>query len=139
MPQVETEICEIDRQLEEDRLAALISTEILDTPPESTYDTITRLAGEYFQADSAGLGFADESRVWMKSCWRQTVRELPRQGSIFDLVLAEDGPVVVADISDAPAQRVALATLQASGRGFLCQRSRALHRGQDSRHFDRLP
>jgi EAL domain-containing protein (putative c-di-GMP-specific phosphodiesterase class I) len=107
MPQAEREIGEIDRQQEDARLAALISTGILDTPPEPGFDAIARLAAEYFQADSATIAFADESRVWMKSCWRQMVRELPRKNSIFDLVLAEDGSVAVPDISRHP-QRDAL-------------------------------
>jgi EAL domain-containing protein (putative c-di-GMP-specific phosphodiesterase class I) len=92
----------VELQLEDARLAALLATEILDTPPEPGFDAITRLAAEYFNADSARLGFADESRVWMKSCWGLRVLELPRKDSIFDLVLAEDGPVVVPDISSHP-------------------------------------
>jgi EAL domain-containing protein (putative c-di-GMP-specific phosphodiesterase class I) len=88
---------------EEDRLAALASTAILDTEPEPTFDAVTRLAAEYFHADTVLLGFADESRVWIKSCWGECVRELPRQNSIFDMVLAEDGPVVVSDVSKHPA------------------------------------
>ncbi len=106
MPLMETQIQELDRQAEDARLAALISTGILDTPPEAAYDTITRLAAEYFQADAAAIAFADESRVWMKSSWRQTVRELPRKGSIFDLVLAEDGPVVVSDVFNHPQSEI---------------------------------
>jgi EAL domain-containing protein (putative c-di-GMP-specific phosphodiesterase class I) len=102
MPQVELEMTGTDWQQEAERLAVLDATGILDTPPEPAYDTVTRLAGEYFQADSAALGFADESRVWMKSCWGQTVRELPRKNSIFELVLAEDGPVIVSDIFRQP-------------------------------------
>ena len=98
----EVEIDRVDQQEEDARLAALISTGILDTPPEPAYDAITRLAAEYFQADSAGLSFADDSRVWMKSCWRQVARELPRKNSIFNLVIAEDGPVIVPDISRHP-------------------------------------
>jgi EAL domain-containing protein (putative c-di-GMP-specific phosphodiesterase class I) len=98
MPLIEMQIHGLDRQAEDARLAALISTGILDTPPEPAYDTITRLAAEYFQADSAGILFADESRVWLKSAWRLTVREMPRKDSIFDMVLAQDGPVVVTDI-----------------------------------------
>ena len=90
---------ETDCEREKVRLAALYSVEILDTPPEPAYDTITRLAGEYLLADSANICFADESRIWMKSCWGQVVRELPRQHSVFDLVLAKDGPLVVPDIS----------------------------------------
>ena len=87
-----------ERQQEDARLAALISTGILDTAAESGYDAITRLAAEYFQADTALLGFADESRVWIKSYWGEAVRELPRKRSIFEMVLNEDGPVVVPDI-----------------------------------------
>jgi len=63
MPQAEIEIGAVDRQKEDARQAALIAAGILDTPPEPAYDTITRLAAEYFHADSARLGFADESRV----------------------------------------------------------------------------
>ena len=63
MPLVETETGKIERQEEEARLAALGALGILDTPSESSYDTVTRLAAEYFQADSAGLGFADDSRI----------------------------------------------------------------------------
>ena len=55
-------------------------------------DTITRLTAEYFKADTVLLGFADESRVWIKSYWGESVRELPRKGSMFEMVLAADGP-----------------------------------------------
>jgi EAL domain-containing protein (putative c-di-GMP-specific phosphodiesterase class I) len=87
---------------EEARLATLASTGILDTEPEACFDAITRLAAEHFYADTVLLGFADQSRVWIKSHWGEPVRELPRHGSIFELVLAEDGPVVVADIETVP-------------------------------------
>jgi EAL domain-containing protein (putative c-di-GMP-specific phosphodiesterase class I) len=102
MPEIEFETGSVDRQEEEARLSALASIRILDTPPESGYDAITRLAAEYFQADSAGLGFADESRIWIKSHFGEHARELPRKNSIFDMVLAEDGPVVVSDIAKQP-------------------------------------
>ena len=91
-----------DHQQEAERLAALSATGILDTPPEPSYDTITRLAGEYFRAVSAGLIFGDAGRVWAKSYWGQPIRELPRKDSIFDMVLAADGPVVIPDISKLP-------------------------------------
>jgi EAL domain-containing protein (putative c-di-GMP-specific phosphodiesterase class I) len=94
MQKAELEAHSLDRQEEDARLAALLSTGILDTPPEPGYDAITRLAVEYFQVDSAGIGFADESRVWIKSHWGPHVREIPRKNSVFDLVLANGGSVV---------------------------------------------
>jgi EAL domain-containing protein (putative c-di-GMP-specific phosphodiesterase class I) len=103
MAQVELVEQDIGWCQEAARLAALASTAVLDTEPEPAFDAITRLAAEYFRADTVLLGFADESRVWTKSCWGESVRELPRQNSIFEMVLAEDGPVVVPDIAKHPA------------------------------------
>ncbi len=102
MPQAELQTGEINWQDEDARLAALASTGILDTEPEPSFDAITRLAAEYFKADTVLLGFADESRVWIKSYWGEPVRELPRNRSVFEMVLAEDGPVVVPDVSRHP-------------------------------------
>ena len=102
MHEAELETRQIDRSQENPRLAALASYAILDTPPEPCYDTITRLAAAYFGADSACLGFADESRVWLKSWWGQSIREIPRKDSIFDMVLAKDGPVVVPNVANCP-------------------------------------
>jgi EAL domain-containing protein (putative c-di-GMP-specific phosphodiesterase class I) len=101
MPQIVLESSKKDGKPEADRLAALYSTEILDTAPEAAYDTLTRLAAEYFQADAAVLSFADETRIWTKSNWGATaaVREMPRKNSIFEMVLAENGPLVVEDLS----------------------------------------
>ncbi|MFP5208662.1 MAG: EAL domain-containing protein [Acidobacteriota bacterium] len=102
MQQVESEIVALDEQQEESRLAVLASTGILDTPPEPGYDAITRLAADYFQADAVLLGFADESRFWIKSCWGELIRELPRDRSIFEMIVAQDGPLVVSDTSQHP-------------------------------------
>lgn len=80
------------------RLAALESLAILDTPPEASYDAVTRLAADYFEADMAIIGFADETRVWIKSHVGGALKELPRANSVFNLVLASDGPLVIPDL-----------------------------------------
>ena len=98
MPEVAAEI-EKASDAEAERLAALRSTGILDTDPEPSYDAIVRLAAEHFHAGSAGIGFADEGRVWIKSSYGPYMRELPRRNSIFERVLAADGPVFMADFS----------------------------------------
>ena len=116
MPQAELAISKQEGQEEDARLEALASTGILDSAPEANFDAITRLAAEYFKADTVLLGFADESRVWIKSYWGEPVRELPRKQSIFERVLAEDGPVVVSNINDDPdyrEQRLPLRRLEA--------------------------
>jgi EAL domain-containing protein (putative c-di-GMP-specific phosphodiesterase class I) len=102
MPQAELETSKTVWEQEDARLAALASTGILDSAPETTFDAITRLSAEYFKADTVLLGFADESRIWIKSYWGEPVRELPRNHSVFEMVLKEDGPVVVPDVSKHP-------------------------------------
>lgn len=87
---------------ESSRLATLHSIGILDTPAEPAYDAITRLAADYFEADSATIAFGDETRVWIKSHWGEAIRELPRSNSIFEMVLAVDEPLVVPDIREHP-------------------------------------
>jgi len=99
MLNVEMETDRVNADQEAARLAALMATGILDTEPEASYDAITRLAVEYFQANSSGIGFADESRIWIKSSWGHRLRELPRKNSLFERVLAADGTVVVSNPS----------------------------------------
>ena len=98
-PLTELETNTLDSQHEAARLTALGSSGILDSAPETGYDAVTRLAAEYFHANSAAIGFADEGRIWIKSFWGAHARELPRKDSIFDLVFAEDGPVIATEIS----------------------------------------
>jgi EAL domain-containing protein (putative c-di-GMP-specific phosphodiesterase class I) len=77
------------------RLAALEATGILDTPPDPAFDAITRLAAHHFRVDTAVIGFADETRFWIKSHWGDFLREGPRNGSIFDVVLNTNSPVEI--------------------------------------------
>lgn len=86
-------------QEETARLAALYSAGILDTDPEPAYDAISRLAAEHFGADTAVLGFADETRYWVKSHWGEAVRERPREKSLFEMVLKRGEMVEVADLA----------------------------------------
>jgi EAL domain-containing protein (putative c-di-GMP-specific phosphodiesterase class I) len=94
----ETEISESEG--ESSRLAALASTGILDSEPEPCYDAITRLCAEYFEADMVLISFADESRLWIKSCVGPPVRELPRKNSVFDMVLARNRALMVPDLAN---------------------------------------
>jgi len=98
-------VSQSEHRREAARLAALTSYKILDTQIEPEFDAITRLAADYFQVDSASLAFADESRVWIKSCWGRVTKEIPRENSIFELVRAANASVVVTDVSKCPELR----------------------------------
>ena len=102
MPQALIEEGKAPSDRESSRLAALYSIGILDTPADPAYDAITRLAADYFDADSATIAFGDETRVWIKSHWGEAIRELPRSNSIFEMVLTADAPLVIPDIREHP-------------------------------------
>jgi EAL domain-containing protein (putative c-di-GMP-specific phosphodiesterase class I) len=93
------ESCEQGFQEESARLAALYATGILDTEPEPGYDAITRLAAEHFRADAAVIAFADQTRLWVKARTGAAVRERPRESSIFNMVLARNGVVVIPELA----------------------------------------
>lgn len=83
---------------ERERLQALRACGVLDTAPEPAFDTITRLAAEYFRAETAAIAFGDETRVWIKSHCGEAPRELPRNRSVFELVRCRGKSVVIPDV-----------------------------------------
>lgn len=77
------------------RLKALHALEILDTPPEPTFDRITRLAQNIFGVPMAAISLIDEERQWFKSRRGLSLSETPRSDSFCThAILAEDVLVV---------------------------------------------
>jgi len=53
--------------IEANRLSILRHYEILDTPPEAPFESITTLAATLFNVPIAIIGFLDHDRLWFKS------------------------------------------------------------------------
>lgn len=66
---------------EVERIAALRSLNILDTPHEERFDRITRLARTLFQVPIALVSLVEENRQWFKSCQGLAVSETSRDVS----------------------------------------------------------
>lgn len=58
------------------RLAALKRYDILDTPPEASFDHITALAADLFRAPIAIISFLDGGRLWFKSHYGLNATEI---------------------------------------------------------------
>ncbi|MPR13537.1 sensor histidine kinase [Microvirga tunisiensis] len=67
---------------EDDRLAALRSYRVLDTPSEPTFDDLVQLAARACQAPIALISLIDERRQWFKAEVGLGVRETPLDRSI---------------------------------------------------------
>jgi two-component system, sensor histidine kinase len=84
-------------ELEWERLAALRSYEVLDTPPEAAFDRITVLAADLFDTPIAAVSLIDSERQWFKSRVGLEAEETPRKAAFCDHTIRGDGVLVVPD------------------------------------------
>src|SRR5215212_3782016 len=82
---------------EAERLAALDSYHVLDTPPEPAFDDLTRIAAHVCAAPIAAVNFIAEQRQWFKSEIGLGVRETPLNASICAQAIHHRGLFVVPD------------------------------------------
>lgn len=88
--------------LESERLKELKSYEILDTPPEKSYDDFTFLASHLLDMPIAVISLVDEKRQWFKSVIGLTATETPREISFCGHAILSDASVfVIEDASKA--------------------------------------
>jgi diguanylate cyclase (GGDEF)-like protein len=85
------------RKGENERLAALKSYDILDTPPEEAFDRITRLARTLLRVPIITVTFIDDRRQWFKSRQGMAASETPRETAFCNEAIKHDGPFIVED------------------------------------------
>ncbi len=88
--------------IEEDRLAALRSYGILDTPPEPAFDEITRVAALVCKAPIAVVNLIEDTRQFFKSKIGLGVRETPVDVSICAHAILQRDLFVVPDTTKDP-------------------------------------
>lgn len=97
-----------------DRLAALRETSLLDTPPEESFDRLTRLASHLLGVGTALLSLVDTDRQFFKSQvglpqpWA-TMRQTRLSYSFCQWVVSSREQLVVEDANEHPALRANLA------------------------------
>jgi diguanylate cyclase (GGDEF)-like protein/PAS domain S-box-containing protein len=82
---------------EQDRLDALDSLAVLDTPAEPRFDRFTRLATLTFGVPIALVSLVDRDRQWFKSRCGLDVDETPRSIAFCSHAVAQDELLVVED------------------------------------------
>ncbi len=79
------------------RLQALRSYNVLDTPPETAFDALTRIAAALLGTPTALVSLIDDDRQWFKARCGLDVTETPRDLSFCRYVVADDRTLVVED------------------------------------------
>ena len=82
---------------ETERLAALHSLNLLDTPEDERFDRITRMAKRLFGVEIALVSLIDRDRQWFKSRQGLTISETPRDISFCGHAILDDKVMVVPD------------------------------------------
>jgi diguanylate cyclase (GGDEF)-like protein len=82
---------------EESRLAALRRYEILDTPPEETFDRITRLARSVLQVPMSVVSFVERDRLWFKSRQGVAAAQTARSIAFCNHTIRGTAPLIVPD------------------------------------------
>jgi len=83
--------------VEAERIAALESYGILDTPKEKDFDDVVKLVSELLDVPVAAVNLIADNRQWFKSEIGLGVREMPLDDSICKFALLVDGPMIVPD------------------------------------------
>ena len=81
---------------EAERMAAVHRYEILDTPPDGSFDRVTALAARRFDTPIAIISIVDHDRIWFKSHHGLDVEEIGREpGLCASAILSSDAHVLV--------------------------------------------
>ncbi len=87
---------------ETQRLEALRSLGVLDTPPEERFDRLTRLARRVFDVPIALISLIDADRQWFKSRSGLEVSETPREDSFCARAIEVGGTFIINDTRQDP-------------------------------------
>lgn len=77
---------------------ALYAYNILDTPEESSFDNLVKLATQIFDVPIAFISLIDKERQWFKSAIGCELKQIPRQDSFCEYTILENA---VFEINDA--------------------------------------
>src|SRR5579884_2933240 len=87
---------------ESERLEILRRYEILDTPPENTFDALTRLASNLCETPIALITFVNSERQWFKSKIGINPKETSREDSFCAHAILQRQPLVIHDTFSDP-------------------------------------
>lgn len=102
---------ELSPSQEAQRIEVLKKYEILDTPPDRSFDKFTQLAAELLEVPVAIISLVDTDRIWFKSSHGLEIQEIGREAGLCSTAILSDKPYVVEDaLTDTQARANSLVT-----------------------------
>lgn len=87
---------------EKQRIESLRKYDVLDTPPDGSFDRITKLASTIFRVPIAIISLVDTDRIWFKSHYGLTVNQINRDPGLCASAILSNDPYVVENAIDDP-------------------------------------
>ncbi|GHA33272.1 sensor histidine kinase [Salinimicrobium marinum] len=87
---------------EEERINVLHKYEILDTPPDGSFDRITKLAAKLLKVPISIVSLVDTDRIWFKSRFGVDVQEITRDPGLCSSAILTDELYIVEDARNDP-------------------------------------
>jgi signal transduction histidine kinase len=87
---------------EAQRLSALAAYQILDTPPEASFDRVVAIIAAVFDVPVAMITLVDRDRCWYKARIGMPESQLSRPDNMCDTVIQQDEVYVIHDTHRAP-------------------------------------
>jgi GAF domain-containing protein len=88
---------------EKGRLDAVRRYEVLDTPPDGSFDRITSLAAQLFDVPIALVSIVDHDRIWFKSKYGLSgVDQIDRDPGLCASAILQDEPYIVEEARKDP-------------------------------------
>lgn len=94
--------CDFSLLTEYSRLKELLKYQILDTPRESDFDNLVKLAANIFNVPVAAITFIDKHRQWVKASVGITICETDRQNAICNYTIRQEKITEIEDLSSDP-------------------------------------
>ncbi|HLZ01692.1 MAG TPA: histidine kinase dimerization/phosphoacceptor domain -containing protein [Bradyrhizobium sp.] len=88
---------ELSPQEEAKRLAAIRRYDILDTPPDGSFDRITAIAARLFSVPISIISLVDHDRIWFKSHHGLDVRQIEREPGLCASAILQNAAWVLTD------------------------------------------
>lgn len=87
---------------EEERIAAVRRCQILDTPPDGSFDRITALAARLLHAPISTITIVDSDRIWFKSKHGIDAEQIGRDPGLCASAVCHEDTWVVSDAASDP-------------------------------------
>lgn len=88
--------------LEMERIQTLKRYEILDTPPDGTFDRLTSLAAKVFNVPIAIISLVDHDRIWFKSHKGLDVKQITKEPGLCASAILSDDLYIIEDARKDP-------------------------------------